>query len=330
VIATARLIRYPAPQERGFVRTLTAAIITVGMVASLSACAGTGSSAGDCEPTATSGAASSLVKATGAAGDTLDVSFPTPLISKKLEVSTIEEGDGRTLLPGEIADFSVTVANAGTGEVIPIQTSDFRRTVGESADTFGVLLECATVGSRLAATLPVEDAFGPGSTIEGTDTIVLVVDVARSYKAKADGVSQLSRNGLPAVVLAPNGQPGIVVPDQAAPETLTIAPLKLGDGATVSEGDAVVAHYTSMVWGDSDILESTWDADMAATLVAAGDGQGPVVPGLAEALVGATVGSQILVVIPPSDGYAEGAAPAGVTADSTLIYVVDILGIQKD
>jgi FKBP-type peptidyl-prolyl cis-trans isomerase len=52
-----------------------------------------------------------------------------------------------------------------------------------------------------------------------------------------------------------------------------------------------------------------------------------VVPGFAEALEGQTVGSQVMVVIPPDQGYGEegqGAIPGG----STLVFVIDILGLD--
>jgi len=35
------------------------------------------------------------------------------------------------------------------------------------------------------------------------------------------------------------------------------------------------------------------------------------------------------VIVPPDLGYASGSAPAGVPEGSTLVYVVDILGIYK-
>jgi peptidylprolyl isomerase len=46
------------------------------------------------------------------------------------------------------------------------------------------------------------------------------------------------------------------------------------------------------------------------------------------ALVGAKVGSQVLVVIPPKEGFPSGSAPTGVDAKSTLIMVIDVLGIK--
>jgi hypothetical protein len=339
-----RIVRYPGTQERGFVRTLTAAIITVGLVASLSACASTGAPSGDCEPAASSGNASTLVKASGEPGSALDVTFPTPLITKGIEVSTVSEGDGRTLYPGEVGDFHVTAVNATTGETVDVglEPSDLiRRTAGESSDStgpFGTILECATVGSRVAATMTVATAFGSGGSEEGLaedDTVVLVVDVVRGFLGRADGAPQLAQNGMPAVVLAPNGQPGITVPAQEPPTEARAATLKLGDGTKVEEDDLVVAHMTAMVWGSDAVLDelTTWSAGVPTTLVAAEDRTGSgagVVPAVADALVGARVGSQLLVVVPPGeDGFDEGAAlPGGLTAEDTLVYVIDVLGIQ--
>jgi peptidylprolyl isomerase len=53
-----------------------------------------------------------------------------------------------------------------------------------------------------------------------------------------------------------------------------------------------------------------------------------MIPGFAEALDGKTVGSQVLVVIPPDQGYGD-QAQGPIPADSTLVFVVDILGIDQ-
>jgi hypothetical protein len=336
-----KIIRYPGTQERGFVRTLTAAAITVGLVLSLSACATSSAPSGACTPTAKSGDASSLVKATGETGTALDVDFPTPLLTAGLEISTVEAGDGRTIYPGQIADLHVTAANATTGEVLDLglEPADLiRRTAGESTDAngpFGALIECATVGSRIAATMTIADAFGAGTDAEGLgddDTVVLVLDIAAGYIGKADGAVQVPVNGLPAVVLAPSGQPGIVVPGSDAPEETRIATLKQGDGATIEEGDLVVSHYTAITWTGEEPFASSWTDGTPVTFPAVSDDSGTgagVVPALAEALIGAKVGSQLLVVAPPGSGYGASATlPTGVTSDDTLVYVVDVLGLQ--
>ncbi|MFT6973529.1 MAG: FKBP-type peptidyl-prolyl cis-trans isomerase, partial [Pontimonas sp.] len=47
------------------------------------------------------------------------------------------------------------------------------------------------------------------------------------------------------------------------------------------------------------------------------------------ALIGQTVGSQVLVSVPPTEGYSPGTAPSGVPPGATLVYVFDILGVTN-
>jgi peptidylprolyl isomerase len=55
-------------------------------------------------------------------------------------------------------------------------------------------------------------------------------------------------------------------------------------------------------------------------------GTGNVIPGWDSALVGQTVGSQVLLVVPPDQGYgSKGNAQAGIAGTDTLVFVVDIL-----
>jgi peptidylprolyl isomerase len=51
-----------------------------------------------------------------------------------------------------------------------------------------------------------------------------------------------------------------------------------------------------------------------------------VIAGWVDGLVGQTVGSQILLVVPPSSGYGDAGAPAaGIGPTDTLVFVIDIL-----
>ena len=51
-----------------------------------------------------------------------------------------------------------------------------------------------------------------------------------------------------------------------------------------------------------------------------------VIPGFADALIGQQVGSQIGVIIPPSQGYGD-QGNSQIPADSTLFFVIDVLGV---
>ena len=51
-----------------------------------------------------------------------------------------------------------------------------------------------------------------------------------------------------------------------------------------------------------------------------------MIPGFDEGLIGQTVGSRVVLVIPPDKGYgAEGNSQAGISGTDTLVFVVDIL-----
>ena len=52
-----------------------------------------------------------------------------------------------------------------------------------------------------------------------------------------------------------------------------------------------------------------------------------VIPGWDKGLVGQTVGSRVMLVIPPADGYGKTGSPqAHIKGTDTLVFVVDILG----
>jgi len=70
------------------------------------------------------------------------------------------------------------------------------------------------------------------------------------------------------------------------------------------------------------VFDTTWDAEPKSIDLST------MLPGFAEAITGQTVGSQVLVVIPPDQAYGD-QAQGQIPADSTLVFVVDILGIDQ-
>ncbi|HQE46029.1 MAG TPA: FKBP-type peptidyl-prolyl cis-trans isomerase [Rhodoglobus sp.] len=318
-----------------FVRKLPAILATAGLLVSLSACTGAPFSSA-CTPAFPSGANSALVTADGAVGTAPKTTFPTPLVAKSTEVTELVKGDGAIVAPGDVVDFQVTALLGSTGEVLTASSYDktkpVRRTVGGS-DALGQMLQCASVGSRVASAASFESIFpdvDPSTAgVKATDTIVLVLDAQRVFPGRATGADQLAPAGFPSVVLAPNGQPGFTFGSSTPREDLAWAALKQGNGAVVKKGDVVVAQVTGVVWGASTVFTSTWDDGNPVNVTAASTADDPngVPPGWAKALIGQKVGSQVIVSIPPSEGYASGSAPTGVSDGDTIVLVFDILGI---
>jgi FKBP-type peptidyl-prolyl cis-trans isomerase len=104
-----------------------------------------------------------------------------------------------------------------------------------------------------------------------------------------------------------------------------ITDIKKGNGAVVEENNTVIVQYTGILWDQKTVFDSTWESGTPASFPA-GPNQG-LIPGFSEALVGHTVGSQVIAVIPPDLGYGtKGIPQAGIPGNATLIFVVDILG----
>lgn len=307
--------------NRGSVRTLPVLLLAVGIVASLSSCATAPFSDG-CESAVTSGPASSLISVNGPLSSSPHIDFPTPVITQKTERTDIITGTGQRVSDGDLVVMKYTMLNGATGEVKAQQRTGVIVTLGDSptpAVTKG--LECTTVGSRVAI---VSTAAGAGqNTAEVKDSIVFVIDVIDAFPGKAYGAPQIPQAGMPSVVTAPNGAPGVTVPKQAPPTELTTNVLIASDGEKLAADDHALVKYTGFLWSSGSVFDSTWTNGQATILTLTPSAK--VTQGLVDGLVGQRIGSQVLVVIPPDEGFGAAGAP-GVSAGQTLIYVVDILG----
>lgn len=275
-----------------------------------------GSAANLCAAKVAEGTASNGVKVGGDFGKAATADFTKPLTVSALQSTVVSKGSGQKLAAGDLVQFALTEYNAQTGaengsagqsegEILPQQIS---------ADSLlGKLLGCATVGTRVVATIPAS---------QDSPASVDVVDLLKVVPAKAWGATQQPQAGLPTVTLARNGEPKITVPKKDAPATLQLETLKLGDGTQVADGDTVLVQYSGVLWKNGTVFDSSWKNGQPAQFPTTG-----VVTGFQKALVGAKVGSQVLAVIPPADGYGS-TAKGSIPANSTLVFVIDILGTQ--
>lgn len=270
-----------------------------------------------CDAAAPSGAASDAVTVEGAVGEESVATFASPLEIPELQTTVIEEGSGDPTEAGQLVQYALTAFSADTGEklgsigytenpVLPAQISP--------DNPIGQVLGCASPGTRVVA------AFPPSDPNAGE---VYVFDLLSVVPNAAWGEPQEPVDGLPTVTLAKDGAPTIELPGGDAPTEVEMATLKKGDGATVASGDTVLVQYTGMKWSDGSIFDSSWEKGTPATFQTTG-----VVVGFGQALEGQTVGSQVVVVVPPEFGYGEAGSSDHELAGETLVFVVDILGTQ--
>jgi peptidylprolyl isomerase len=149
------------------------------------------------------------------------------------------------------------------------------------------------------------------------------VKAAKDVLERATGTTVAPKPGLPTVRTDAAGRPTITLPRSAPPSDLVVQPLIVGRGAKVQRGQQVRAQYLGVVWPGGREFDSSWRRGTAAGFTV---GRGDIVAGLDRGLVGQSVGSRVLVVVPPDDGYgAAGNAAFGVRGTDTLVFVVDLL-----
>ncbi len=326
-------------------RKTAALALSAGLLLTLSAC---GSPAPTPESTCDvpSGNSSKAVVASGSVGTEPDeVTFPTPIVASRTEVTTIEEGTGDTIGLKTPVLINFAVYNGATGQAInPYSPVSVSQTTGEpqivtlqalsALPGFQDAMQCATEGSRVAVALPAKEGFGAEGNAQlglgETDTLVFVADVIEAFPTRATGDPQPAQNGFPSVVTDPDGVPGITIPAADAPTEFKKTLLRKGDGEKVAKGDTVTLNYTGVLWDTGDVFDSSWENGTPVQFPAQeGSADQPgVVKGFADSLIGARVGDQVLAVLPPDVAYGDqgsGAIPAG----ATLVFVIDVLGVDK-
>lgn len=318
-------------------RKLLVPVLTIGLTAAaLVGCSASDSAAPvGCERSGASDSALlQSIDVTGEFGGTPEVAAYTPLEVSKTEWRDVETGSGTaltsdrqpaslnlTFFSGETGD--VAVAGGSTGTISTRMSMSELDTVvpGLSAS-----LDCAQAGTRVVtlvspADLDPNTATGLGLS-EG-ESAVVVIDVEKVYLAKADGADRFVVGaGLPAVVRAPDGRPGVTIPEGDAPTELRVEVLKDGDGETVEAGQTATIAYTALTWAEGTVFQTSWDSVPIAYALTEGN-----LEGLTQALEGQQVGSQVLAIIPPELGFGE-EETSSVPAGSTLVFVVDILGVD--
>jgi peptidylprolyl isomerase len=306
---------------------LAGGLIAVALTAAgLTGCSAAG---GGCTPEASSGQAAQAVSASGAKKPV--VRFATPQhAGSSTEVSTLRPGTGDPIVPSQEIVAELTILNGTTGKVV---TTTPYTSLAQAA-TFVVqgvpvkglrkALVCSRVGERLAAVIPPGEGYAASnrpSSVAAGDSLVVVADILRAYLPRANGANQVMAGGLPAVVLAPDGRPGITVPNAAPPKQLVVADLKKGSGAVLKSSDTAVVHYTGVIWDQhKTVFDSTWQNGSPAAIPLA-----QVVKGFKAAMVGQRVGSQVLAILPPAEAYGS-KGQGSIPGNATLVFVVDILG----
>jgi peptidylprolyl isomerase len=261
------------------------------------------------------------------------VAIATPPVNvTATTVKTLKEGTGDESTEGNKVTVRQALFLGKDGKQLQsdFESKDTPSFILQGTDTIPGLITALTgvkVGQRVLFAIPPAEAFGPNGRAEAgigpTDDLVVVADILAVGKVlkQAEGAAVAPVAGQPTVTFDATNGPTISVPKTAAPTALVSQNLIDGNGPEVKSGQTITVHYTGALWSDGSVFDSSWTRKSPATF---GIGTGNVIPGWDKGLVGKKVGSRVLLVVPPADGYAD-QAQAKIPANSTLVFVVDIL-----
>lgn len=283
------------------------------------------------------GPAIDAIEVSGEFGPDLTVDAPAGFTAAGAAHSDIVPGDGRVIESlGQGVALDLLFVDPATGATVPMwgEPGSLTRIVTPSVVSEQMLpgideaLLCASEGTRMVATFgddgvvpefgaQVQQVLQQVAVQQGNDgaetpdlsSIVAVIDVNRVLPASAEGsLVYNADSGMPRVVRDANGVPGVTIPAGSAPAEQETQTLIAGDGAEIAEGELLTLQYTNVRWSSGSVANSTWQSDSPETATLE-----ELPEGFAEALEGATIGSQILTVVPDGDG------------DAT-VSVIDVLG----
>jgi FKBP-type peptidyl-prolyl cis-trans isomerase len=316
-------------------RVAALVVIPLLAAAAVAGCASSSSKSSSSSSTSSSTTANQSVTVSGDFGVSPKVVIPKVKAGPDLYTKTLIKGSGQVLTSADslVGNFALYDWSGTTAKLVGSTFSAGGPTLfsGQMLPGLSSALIGQPTGSRVLAVIPPKDGFGTTGNsqigVKGTDTLVFVIDMMSTIGNKSSATGKQVSNGggsLPTVTEPAGSAAAIKIPASAPPKTLTVKPLVQGTGAKVAKGDYVVVQYTGVIWRTGKVFDSSWSRSQP---FAFNVGSGQVIPGWDNGLLGQTVGSRVMLAIPPKDGYGSaGAAQAGIKGTDTLVFVVDILG----
>lgn len=274
-----------------------------------------------------------------AGGDSLDavvwhdedgqprLEFDAPFTLEDSAARLVADGDGEVIQAGDFISVDYVVISGLDGsELYSTYIFDENETLPVGDGTVDPVFDSLLQGSRVGATI----IYGVPDFSEATDSgafvamlMAVTIRSVASVLDRAEGTEVEPVDGLPAITLAADGAPSLATPQGDAPGELVAQVLITGEGPVVEQGQSLIVHYSGWLW-DGTPFDSSWERSAPLSILLT-SGPGGVIQGWVDGLAGQTVGSQVLLIIPPELGYGDAGSGGVIPGGATLIFVVDIL-----
>ncbi len=124
-----------------------------------------------------------------------------------------------------------------------------------------------------------------------------------------------------------SAKPEIAAPQGSPPAELERRDVVPGKGPKAKKGDSLTMQYVGVSWSTGQQFDASWDRG-GEPFSFDNLGEGNVIAGWNEGLVGMRAGGRRLLVIPAEKGYGPQGQPPDIGPNETLIFVVDLLRVR--
>ncbi len=282
---------------------------------------------------ATSGAISGL-EITGDFGKEATVTVDGLDVSEA-ETDVVIEGDGAEVGEDTALKYRFAVAKGADGaEVLSnfTQPEPESLTVADQPPAIKDAIAGTTIGSRVVLAAPVSEVLGeqgaPQAGLAPEDDVVFVFDLieeAAEPLSGPEGTEVDPPADAPAVVSDGDTVTGLDFSDAPSEpsEELQVIPLVEGEGDPIKQGDNVTVNYYGAVYGEDEPFDSSFERGEPTAFPLT---EGGLIDGWIQGLDGVPVGSRVMLVIPAELGYGEQGQGEDIPPNSTLVFVIDVLG----
>ena len=116
-------------------------------------------------------------------------------------------------------------------------------------------------------------------------------------------------------------KPEIPKPGGTPPTKLESEDIVEGKGKKVKKGDTVNVQYVGVSFSTGEEFDASWERGEPFEFTV---GEGGVIPGWDQGLIGMKVGGRRKLTIPPELGYGEAGQPPAIAPNETLVFVIDL------
>ena len=178
-------------------------------------------------------------------------------------------------------------------------------------------LECRAVKLRLLITVAIA-ALVLGLGACGDDDDDSSDDSATTEASTTAGGGSADNTNL-------KEKPVIETTGDESPGALVVDDIVTGKGAEAKTGDKISVQYVGALYSDGTEFDASWDRGQPFEFTL---GNGEVIPGWDQGIVGMKVGGRRELVIPPDLGYGAAGSPPSIPPDATLVFIVDLLDVK--